>query len=55
MEYHKGQPCIYKPILCQEGHCSECYIHRSRSTKIDKDDWIMQRADAAARQIVIVY
>ena len=26
-EYHKGQPCVYKPILCQEGYCSECDIY----------------------------
>jgi len=27
LEYHKGQPCVYKPILCQEGYCSECDIY----------------------------
>jgi len=26
LEYHKGQPCAYKPIFCQEGFCSECII-----------------------------
>jgi hypothetical protein len=26
-EYHKGQLCIHKFILCQEGFCSECAIH----------------------------
>ena len=25
--YHKGHPCIYKPILCQEGYCSECNVY----------------------------
>jgi hypothetical protein len=24
MEFHKGQTCLYKPIFCQEGYCSEC-------------------------------
>jgi hypothetical protein len=24
LEYHKGQQCIYKPLFCQEGFCSEC-------------------------------
>ena len=27
MEYHKGQPCVHKPILCQEGYCSECGVY----------------------------
>jgi hypothetical protein len=26
LEYHKGQTCKFKPILCQEGFCSDCYI-----------------------------
>lgn len=26
-EYHKGQLCIHKFMLCQEGFCSECSIH----------------------------
>jgi DNA-binding CsgD family transcriptional regulator len=25
-EYHKGRPCIYKDITCQEGWCTECMI-----------------------------
>lgn len=29
--YHKGSTCSYKPILCQEGWCSECSIHREKS------------------------
>ena len=27
LEYHKGQPCVNEPILCQEGYCFECGIH----------------------------
>jgi|WetSurMetagenome_2_1015567.scaffolds.fasta_scaffold44836_2 hypothetical protein len=26
LEYHKGQPCLFSPIPCQEGFCSECII-----------------------------
>ena len=26
-EYHKGYPCVYKPILCQKGYCSGCAIY----------------------------
>jgi hypothetical protein len=26
-EYHKGQSCAYREILCQEGFCSECIIY----------------------------
>ena len=31
LEYHKGQLCAYKPLLCQEGFCSECIIYVERS------------------------
>jgi len=27
LEYHKGRTCKYKPIICQEGYCSECAIY----------------------------
>ena len=26
-QYHKGQPCQYKPTLCQEGYCKDCQIY----------------------------
>lgn len=29
LDYYKGQYCVYKPILCQEGYCSECAIYYS--------------------------
>mgnify|MGYP001613864142 CR=1 FL=1 len=25
----KGRACPYKPILCQEGYCSECAIYQT--------------------------
>ncbi len=27
VESLKGRPCLYKPILCQEGWCEGCQIH----------------------------
>ena len=24
---NKGLPCMYKPIICQEGYCSACQIY----------------------------
>ncbi len=24
---YKGKSCLYQPILCQEGYCSECNIY----------------------------
>jgi hypothetical protein len=24
--YNKGNPCVYSPLLCQEGVCSGCMI-----------------------------
>jgi hypothetical protein len=34
LEYHKGQPCVFKPLLCQEGFCSECIICIEQSSSI---------------------
>ena len=31
MNYHKGYPCVYKAILCQEGYCSDCAIYLEKS------------------------
>ena len=31
LEFHKGSPCVYKAILCQEGWCSECFIFQKHS------------------------
>ena len=31
LNYNKGRPCLYKAILCQEGHCSGCYIYLEKS------------------------
>ena len=25
---HKGQSCLYKPIICQEGYCQDCQIYQ---------------------------
>lgn len=27
---NKGLPCMYKPIICQEGYCSACQIYLNR-------------------------
>lgn len=47
LEYHKGQPCVYKPILCQEGYCFKCAIFYQSSLSsqlVDEDpdekNWI---------------
>ena len=34
LEYHKGQPCVFKPLLCQEGFCNECIICLEQSSRI---------------------
>ena len=31
---HYGQPCIYEPILCQEGYCDECAIPQNLAKDI---------------------
>lgn len=36
--YHKGSTCFYKPILCQEGWCSECNIYRESA--IESSTWL---------------
>ncbi len=38
--YHKGQPCVNEPILCQEGYCFKCGIHYQislHSKLVDED------------------
>ena len=30
---HKGSTCFYKPILCQEGWCSDCFIYREKGNE----------------------
>jgi hypothetical protein len=32
LEYHKGQPCVNKPLMCQEGICSGCMINLGQSS-----------------------
>jgi hypothetical protein len=32
LEYHKGSFCVYTPIFCQEGYCSECEINYKKSS-----------------------
>jgi hypothetical protein len=33
LKYRKGQPCRIKPILCEEGFCSECNIYLEHASK----------------------
>ena len=33
---HKGQPCLYKKMLCQEGFCSECQIYIEAMKRVEK-------------------
>jgi hypothetical protein len=35
LEYHKGDLCVSKPILCQEGFCSECIIHLEQESQMN--------------------
>lgn len=28
-EFHKGELCVHKMLLCQEGFCSECSVHKA--------------------------
>lgn len=39
MEYHKGEPCWIKPILCQEGYCSGCCIYQEEHQMWRPPDW----------------
>lgn len=29
---HKGGNCLYKPVTCQEGWCSDCFIYQTYLT-----------------------
>jgi hypothetical protein len=35
LQYHKGQACKIKPVLCQEGYCSECFIYQSKYSRLE--------------------
>lgn len=38
IEYdHKGEQCIYKNIICQEGVCSRCSIMENRKCDTIED------------------
>ena len=53
-EYHKGGLCIHKMMMCQEGYCSECYIHKAES-HLKKIDALNLKAPAkASRPRVLV-
>lgn len=34
LAYRKGQVCLYRAMLCQEGYCSSCWIFMSLSLKV---------------------
>ncbi len=55
-EYHKGDPCVYKPILCQEGYCSGCAIHLEKSAGWefpDGDDRVDHPAEARSHGLIV--
>ena len=33
---HKGQLCIYQPIICHEGDCSKCGIPCAQVPQVDE-------------------
>ncbi len=35
LQCHKGQPCLYSPVLCQEGYCSDCAIYIERFSSME--------------------
>jgi hypothetical protein len=37
IQYHKGQPCVYSSVFCQEGFCSECEICQNWNLKVSED------------------
>ena len=39
LAYHKGSFCIYTPIFCQEGYCSECDIYRRKQLLVKMNDY----------------
>ena len=50
-EYHKGYPCVFKPILCQEGFCSECAIYLGKSLSIDMTNLEQIRTDDSRKNM----
>ncbi len=44
---HKGQPCPYREITCQEGICTECQVWQDRLIELRKR-WIKLRQEKVA-------
>lgn len=36
-DYRKGQVCLYRAMLCQEGYCSSCWIFTSLEVPVGKN------------------
>jgi hypothetical protein len=45
LEYHKGQPCVYSPVFCQEGYCSECAIYAKHYFTVELNDEEVKKSD----------
>lgn len=46
---HKGTECLYKPILCQEGYCSECQVYldyQGHQRTMGRESVVVGRKDA---------
>lgn len=37
LAYRKGQVCLYRAMLCQEGYCSSCWIFMSLKVPVGKN------------------
>ena len=44
LEYHKGSPCVYTPIFCQEGFCSTCEIYLKKPSPTKSIDRYINKA-----------
>lgn len=39
MQFHKGEFCLWKPVICQEGYCDNCYIkEKTRDREITGEE-----------------
>jgi hypothetical protein len=50
LEYHKGSFCVYTPIFCQEGYCSNCEIYVKKLLPTKTKDYQSAQSDTSEMQ-----
>jgi hypothetical protein len=52
LQCNKGQTCKIKPVLCQEGYCSECFIYQSKFSRLETTARVLSRSYTSEGEMV---